>query len=469
MTRKLGNIIGLLSIASLVGYSFFFSLPRGEFVFLLIIYTMLFAGFIGVVTVIKNAHNHQLLVPPYSWGKWFYGSSLVWVIFLMGVIFRISLLPYTPNLSQDFFRFIWDGHMLLRGFNPYLYLPDNLIDAGLVSHIPNASFLHANMGYISSSNYTNYPPVNQLFFATAAFLGGKSMFASMVWMRVMIIFFEIGVFIIGIKLLHILGKPLWYMALYFLNPFVIIELSGNLHWEGAMGFFSLLAVYFLFKNQRFKSAIFLGYGVLVKLLPLILLPVFFKRLAFSKAVVFYLTVFVVISIGFLPFLQIDFLTNYSQTVGLWFGNFEYNAGIFRVIKSLGYHFTGTNVIKTVGKILPVITLLIIASLSLFRKNDQPDTLVSTAMFSFTAYLFLSTTVHPWYLLMPLLLSVFTSYKYMLLWSYTVFLSYQGYSNPGNLEYGWLLVFEYVPVYMVLGYELYSNKSVKQQFTAAAIL
>ncbi len=468
MTRKLGNLIGLLSITSLIGYSFFFSFSRDTFSYLLIIYTLLFAGFLAIATILKNAYYTKAALLPNSWGKWFYGTSLVLLIFIVGLVLRTSLLPYTPNLSQDFFRFIWDGHMLLNGFNPYLYLPDDLIAASKATHIPNASFLHANMGYISSSNYTNYPPLNQLFFATAAFLGGQSIFASIVWMRVMIIFFEIGIFIVGVKLLHILCKPLWYIALYFLNPFVIIELTGNLHWEGAMGFFSLLALYFLFKSQRLKSAIYLGYGVLVKLLPLILLPAFFKRLGFSKAVVYYFTVFIVISLGFFPFLEIDFLTNYSQTVGLWFGNFEYNAGIFSVIKSLGYHFTGANVIRTVGKILPVITLLIIVSLSLFRKNEQADTLLSTVMFSFTAYLFLSTTVHPWYLLMPLLLSVFTSYKYMLLWSYTVFLSYQGYSNPNNVELGWLLALEYVPVYLLLGYELYKDKLVKQQVVTAAV-
>jgi hypothetical protein len=460
MARKLGNLLGLLSIGSVVGYSFMFALTRDQFPELLVMYTLLFAAFLGVVHVLKRAQQEAIMVLPVSWGTWFYGYPLLAGLFAVGIVLRLSLLHYTPNLSQDFFRFIWDGHMLLNGYNPYIYLPDHLMAAGSSTHIPNAAFLHANMGDISAKNYTNYPPLNQLFFAMTAFLGGKSMLATVVWMRVIIIAFEIGVFIVGLKLLQLLEKPLWLIALYFLNPFVIVELTGNLHWEGAMAFFTLLSVYMLFKNKRLKSALFLGYGVLLKLIPLLLLPSLFKKLGIKKSVVYYVTVLLVVSLGFLPFISDALLVNYTKTIGLWFGNFEYNAGLFSLIKSIGYKLTGTNVIKIAAKVLPLITLLIIASLALFRKNERLETLLATILFCFTAYLFLTMTVHPWYLLMAVLFSVFTSYKYMIVWSYTIFLSYQGYANPANFEHGWILALEYVPVYTVLAYELYATRKVK---------
>jgi len=462
MARKLGNLLGLLSITSVVGYSFMFALTRDQFPQLLVVYSMLFAAFLGFAYIFKRAQQVGAAILPASWGTFFYGQPLLAGLLIIGVMLRLSLLQYTPNLSQDFFRFIWDGHMLLNGHNPYLFLPDNLIASGSATHIPNASFLHAHMGEISTKNYTNYPPLNQLFFAVSAFLGGKSILATVVWMRLIIIAFEIGIFIVGLKLLHLLGKPLWLIALYYLNPFVIVELTGNLHWEGAMAFFSLLAVYFLFKNDTLKSALFLGYGVLLKLIPLLLLPAMFRRLGFKNAVIYYTVVLLVLSLGFLPFVSDTLLTNYTQTIGLWFGNFEYNAGLFSFIKSLGYKLTGTNIIKTAGKVLPLITLLIIASLALFRKNERPETLLSTILFSFTAYLFLTMTVHPWYLLMPVLFSVFTNYKYMIVWSYTIFLSYQGYSNPNNFELAWILVLEYLPVYGTLAYELYVAKQATLQ-------
>jgi hypothetical protein len=49
---------------------------------------------------------------------------------------------------------------------------------------------------------------------------------------------------------------------------------------------------------------------------------------------------------------------------------------------------------------------------------------------------------------------------MIVWSYTIFLSYQGYANPANFEHGWILALEYVPVYTVLAYELYATRKVK---------
>lgn len=466
MKHKLGNLIGLLSITSFAGYSFMFALTRDQFPFMLLVYTVLFACFIGMLYAAKYATKNKLHILPTAWGSLFYGYPLLGGLFITGLVLRLSLIEYTPNLSQDFYRFIWDGHMVLNGFNPYTYLPDNLIASGAASHVPNASFLHANMGEISGKNYSNYPPLNQLFFAIASFLGGKSMLATVVWMRVIIIAFDIGIFIIGLKLLKLLGKPLWLICLYYLNPFVIVELTGNLHWEGAMAFFSLLGVYFLFKSQRLKSAVFLGYGVLVKLIPLLMLPVLFRRLTFKKSIVYYLVVLGVIVLGFLPFINDTLLSNYSKSVGLWFGNFEYNAGVFNLIKAAGYEFTGSNVIKVAGKILPLLSVTIIVVISLFRKNENPETLLATLVYAFTAYLFLTTTVHPWYLVMPLLFTVFTNTRYMLLWSYTVFLSYQGYSNPGNFEHGWILALEYVPVYGLLIYELFCAYKIKVNLAQA---
>ncbi|AGC77080.1 uncharacterized protein DUF2029 [Nonlabens dokdonensis] len=450
MKNKLGNILGIISLISIVLYAVFFSLSRKQFLETLLLYSLLFLGLLAFYYLGKKGFNQRSRLLPKKWSGKLFDSDVLTCVLFVGIFMRLTLLTYTPNLSQDFFRFIWDGHQLLHGYNPYLYLPDEVI-ATDASHIPNAALLHANMGELSSGHYTNYPPLNQLIFAVAAFLGGKSIVATMVWMRLIIIMAEVGIFIYGIKMLRLLGKPPYLILLYFLNPFAIIELTGNLHFEGVMAFLMLLSVYYLFISQRFKSALFLGYGVLLKLLPVIVLPLLLRKLKFKKAVIFYVFVGVVVILGFLPFYSTELIDKYSSSVGLWFGNFEFNASVFYVLRAIGFEITGYNIIEIAGKVLPVITFILILLIALKRKNEIPEVLLTSIVFSFLIYLALSTTVHPWYLTIPLLFSVFTKYRFMIVWSFTIFLSYYAYSNSNYTENLWLVGLEYA---LVLGTFLY---------------
>lgn len=459
MERRLTNAFGILTITSAILYGWFFSLARKDFSNLLIVYILLFVAFLGYSYISKKGSQENLKLFPDFLGKWFYGgASLIGGIFFIGLILRLLLIDNTPHLSQDFFRFIWDGHQLLNGNNPYLYLPDDIIKSG-ASHIPNASFLHASMGELSSGHYTNYPPLNQLFFAIAALLGGDSILASIIWMRILIILADVAIFIYGIKLLRLLGKPMWLIALYYLNPFIIIELTGNLHWEGMMAFFLLASVYYLLVYKQWQSVLFMGYGILLKLLPVMVLPLLLRKLKFKKAFIYYITVLIVVILGFLPFFSQDLIDKYSASVGLWFGNFEFNASVYYIIRAIGYQVTGYNIIQTVGKILPVITLVIILGISFVRKNEFPEILLSSVVFSFFTYLILSTTVHPWYLTIPLLFSVFTKYRFMLLWSFTIFLSYSAYSSESFTENNWFIAIEYILVLFIFIFELFLTKTI----------
>ena len=76
------------------------------------------------------------------------------------------------------------------------------------------------------------------------------------------------------------------------------------------------------------------------------------------------------------------------------------------------------------------------------------------LFSFTIYLFLSTTVHPWYIATILSLSVFTNYKFPLVWSFIVIISYLAYANAANTENLWIIGLEYLVVFSVFIWEVF---------------
>ena len=153
-----------------------------------------------------------------------------------------------PFWSQDFYRFIWDGNLIVDGTNPYLNTPNQIINATTIN---NAQELYNKMGTLSASHYSNYPPINQLFFAISSFFGNHSIFISALILKLIILFSDIGNYHYGKKILLLINQNPKKIFLYFLNPLVLIELTGNLHFEGVMLFFFVVGLYLFLKEQHY--------------------------------------------------------------------------------------------------------------------------------------------------------------------------------------------------------------------------
>lgn len=449
---KLSKIPLLFAITSIAFYlSFAYDLNRSDFVKLISLYSALF--YIAYLYIEKWKQSFGLLVG-------------------FGIAFRLIFLFAIPNLSQDFYRFIWDGHLMAQGVNPFLFTPKMYFNDLTVSReilIPNANNLYRGMGALSGSHFSNYPPISQFFFTLAALIGGKSILGSVMALRIMIILADIGILYFGKKILKRLKLPVNNIFWYFLNPFIIIELTGNLHFEGVMLFLFIWALYSLFKRKWLWAAVLFGFSISVKLIPLLFLPLLYKyftsknkiprvfesiEVSVKKLNEFYIVAGLTVFITFLPFLSLEFIRNFSSTIALWFQDFEFNASIYYIIRWIGFQVVGYNIIGTVGKILPIITLLAVIGISFFGRNSRRQQLFTSMLFAISIYLLLSTTVHPWYIATPLLLSVFTKYKFPIVWSLMVILSYSAYGKDGFDENFWLVALEYIVVIGVAVWEIY---------------
>jgi hypothetical protein len=394
-----------------------------------------------------------------SW-KFFQMQRYNWKILLTAaIIFRLLFLIAAPNLSQDFFRFIWDGRLLLEGINPYLMTPDEYFSSGDLP-FSGAQELYEGIGSLSAGNPTNYPPLNQLFFVLAALFGGNSILASVVCLRIFIIAADIGIFYFGRKLLRNLNLPESNIFLYLLNPLIIIELTGNLHFEGVMLFFLLAALYLLRCQKWLFSTLFFSCSIAVKLIPLIFLPLLIRKLGWKKACGYYAIIGVLMLLFFLPFLSGAFAENFFSSINLWFQKFEFNASFYYLIRWIGYEVEGYNIIGYAGPALAGVVFISILIMAILDRNHKMRGLLTSMMFGMFIYLSLATTVHPWYLATPLLLSVFTRYKFMQVWSLMVVLSYFAYSQPDYEENLWFITVEYVVVFGVMLYEIFGHKNVK---------
>jgi len=426
----------LLSLFVYLSFGYF--TQRTGFYLVFIQYVLLFACFLGIYTFEKE--NVRFLKT-------------------VSFLFRAILLFSIPNLSNDFYRFIWDGRLIWEGFNPYLSLPEVWVSTQ-PDVIANAKELYLGMGEMNGSNYTCYPPINQLCFVIPAMFFSKNILGSAFIMRLLIVFADLGTLWFGEKILKKLNLSASLIYLYILNPFIILELTGNLHFEGVMIFFFVGSLYFLFIRYWKCSALFLALSVCVKAIPLLFLPIFFRQLSFKQFVGFGLMTVGITALLFTPFISTELINNFMQSINLYFQNFEFNASIYYIIREIGYQNVGYNIIQTVGKITPLIIITFVGIMGLLKHNKNIQFFLHTLLFSISFYYFLSTTVHPWYIALPLILSVFTPhFKYPLVWSFMMIFSYSAYITPEYHENLWLVSFEYLVVYAVL---IWDFKTLRKQ-------
>lgn len=440
MSSVFKNISNKTLALIIAGCCFYFAISyevdRSQFYKLLFLYTGLFVVFLWLVK--ENKNNSR-------------------VLFFSSVVFRLVLLFAIPNLSDDFYRFIWDGRLSWQGLNPYLYLPENNPEL-----VAEGEKLYAGMGSMNGSHYTCYPPVNQFAFILPAILYAKNLFGSVIVMRILIILGDIGTYLVGRKLLEFFKLPSYKIFFYLLNPFVILELTGNLHFEGVMIFFLVISMYYLFTNKIIYSAVFFAISVSVKLIPLLFIPLFVKRIGIVKSIQYICIIFLLNVLFFVPFMSTELYHNFMDSIHLYFQNFEFNASIYYVIREIGFWVKGYNIIYIVGRVTPVVVLLTVLFIAFYRKNAKPEILITSMLFSICIYYSVASIVHPWYISIPLFLSVFTRYKFPIVWSFFLILSYSAYQTKTYQENLYLVTLEYLIVYGVFTYELIAlNKENKR--------
>ncbi len=393
--------------AVLYGY-LFYCLDRTDSLPLILTYSLLFGGYLALI---KNS----------AW------QSVRW---LLAVSLLLRLLPFfsLPALSDDFYRFIWDGRLWAAGVNPFAGLPGTFLHNPELAAKGITPELYNLLN--SPTHYTVYPPVPQFINWLVGKLFPHNLIYPVYLMRTAIILADM----VGLGFMYLLLKKYklkpHLLAIYAFNPLVIIELAGNLHHEALMIAFLLGFLYFEAKNKVGASAVMLALSVAAKLLPLMFLPLILLK---QKQRLKFLGVFAMaILLLFLPLLDASFFTGMQDSLALYYQKFEFNAGLYYLLRKIGYWVYGYNAIALIGKIMFIAsTVLIVALTILLARKNTSYPLAFTLLY--LVFAIFSLILHPWYIILLMAMAPFTRLRFPLVWSYLIFFTYLGYSNSGFSE------------------------------------
>lgn len=444
------------------------------------LFYIVFANLGAVFLGFEHPHflilNYALLFIPYLYflyqtqeGKWGWKEILV-----VGFSTRILLTLIDPVLSDDLYRYVWEGRVVFEGLSPYANAPDakNLM---LMRDTEIWPFInHKEIPAI-------YPPIAQFFFAGIAFLKG-----GLTTMRLGFI----GVEALGIFAMYQLLKRYWTrnrleyaLAIYALNPLVLYEIAWSGHLDVLAWTPLILSLAILVYREGWKwiaiAAVLMAASIAAKLIGLILLPLVFFRprhrdqknietksienTGIKSKDSFYLksTAFIVIvvasfSLAYVPFLKSGHLLD---GFGSYAKSWKNNEGYFRTFEKSAriilmdrkkeadpiYHFsqfnktamvfgftkiwegktvpnTSFSVNQIVGFLAKLIAALAMASMLVLLLLLRRDVISSSLLLLFFLYM-VAPTVMPWYIAWLVPFAAITGHRPSILFSFMGLLGY----------------------------------------------
>ncbi|WP_246050765.1 hypothetical protein [Leptospira langatensis] len=382
-----------------------------------------------------------------------------------GILLRICLLFTPVFLSEDVFRFLWDGLLVQEGVSPYSILPKDVL---LFS---NESWKEELLRKMNSPGYYSvYPPLLQALFLFPSFIlkeSGSVFFGVFSW-KILVFLAELGIYYI-IRSRNKEEEKTAFLK-YWLHPLVLWEGVANGHSEPILFLLLLLSLVFWQKGRSVLAFLFYIGSILTKILPLVLAPyLFFSwiRKRSRKEILFILGIGSILFFGFsywffTPFLENELLRKqWTKGLGVYFNLFEFHGAIYYLVKiPMKYTWYPYSAAPALGFIS--FLWICIYSFLVSRKEGQdkfeilPKIWVSIC----GIYYILSSTLHPWYVLPILGAATFSGN----LWPFAVgavwILSYSTYSTAQFGDQTWVMILEHSIVYITFAYEFFRSKAPK---------
>ena len=372
-----------------------------------------------------------------------FSPCVVVVGLLLAAVWHIAFLRLPAGTDDDIHRYVWDGRLDRLGYNPYVIIPSD----------PAVQGLHTS----ETRNLNNpdlpspYPAGAQLFFRGVCAIQ-ESTFA----FKVAFVLCDLAIVFVLLDLLRRTGQGTHLVLAFAWNPLLAIEVAGSGHIDIVGALLLVVSAVALSRRWRAVAAVTLGLAVSVKFLPIVLVPLYWKRVRLSDAAV----AVAVVALLYAPF------NNHSSlnpgripigSLGTYMQNFRFNGPVFAALAQVAPPPLLAGFAVLVG--LATATWLARASLSTarFRGSTQqrrealdlsPDAFAPQAFsWPMAAALWCAPAVFPWYLLwlVPFLTSASTFL--IALWTVSIIPTYvmwhlRALGRPWGALPAWAMLLEY---------------------------
>jgi hypothetical protein len=341
---------------------------------------------------------------------------VVFTCLALAALWRIAFLMMPPGQDDDIHRYLWDGRVQRLGYNPYNVIPADPALAGL--HTPETRGL--NNPEVPSP----YPAGAQLFFRAVTAIH-ESVFA----FKIAFLFCDLAIVLLLVNVLRHSGQGEHWVLAYAWHPLLATNVAGSGHIDIVGALLLLVSVVALERRWRMTAALAFGLAVAVKFLPIVLAPLYWRRLRIRDALVAAL----VVGMLYAPFLEHWRIP--IGSLGVYVQRFRFNDPIFATIERIANPPVAASLAVLVG---------LATAAWLRRKREVPC--VDTWAWPMAASLACAPVVYPWYLLwlLPFLRS--TSTLPLMVWTVSILPTYfvwhlrsigQAWQVPG-----WVLLLEY---------------------------
>jgi len=388
-------------------------------------------------------------------------------IWIVAILARLIVLWTSPSLSNDVYRYLWDGHLLHQGISPYA---EPVSSPELDAH---STPLRQNVNHAEMAS--PYLPAAQAYFWFMEWIAPQQV-------KVYQLAATLFDLLTGLLILQILSRLKLNpsaVVIYLWNPLVIVEFAHSAHVDAWMLFLFMLAIYISlsFPKKHLAAPFLFALATLTKGVPALLVPIFFRRWRLSGIVLYLLStglplVFLGLITGFGLGQQMDGRGLFGA-IRVYAQFWEFNASpLFEFVSAwpVGNHEIANRLARILTGLIVLFTVVWSARKAWRLGQLDPDpikggrVLVRLSILPVGIYLLLSPTVHPWYVtwVIPVIPFFIPAkgepariWRWAIPWicfTITVAYSYLAYLSPGKSEVPiWVLWMEYLILYASLAW------------------